>query len=57
MGHSHAVIAVVARDWRGSLVFACSKKVNTNVPVQAEAEALRWSACLALDWNLSNVVF
>lgn len=49
VGHSHAVIVVVVRDWRRSLVFSCSKKVNTNVLVQAEVEALRWSACLALN--------
>ena len=48
---------MVARDWRGSLVFSLSKKVYTNVPVQAEAEALRWSVYLAMDKNFSNVVF
>ena len=31
---------LLARDWRGELVFACSKKVNTTLPLQAEAEAL-----------------
>uniref|UniRef100_A0A2N9HCG5 protein-disulfide reductase n=1 Tax=Fagus sylvatica TaxID=28930 RepID=A0A2N9HCG5_FAGSY len=57
VGPNHAAIAVVARDWRGSLVFSLSKKVYTNVPVQAEAEALRWSIYLAMDKFFSNVVF
>uniref|UniRef100_A0A2N9ET81 Reverse transcriptase domain-containing protein n=2 Tax=Fagus sylvatica TaxID=28930 RepID=A0A2N9ET81_FAGSY len=57
IGQNYSVLAVVARDWRGNLVFALSKKVNTNVPVQAEAEALRWAVSLALARDLSNVVF
>ena len=35
-------VITAARDWRGGLVFALSKKANTNVPLQAEAEALLW---------------
>ena len=57
MGPNHVAIAVVARNWRGSLVFSLSKKVYTNVPVQAEAEALRWSVYLAMDKFFSNIVF
>ena len=34
-------IAVVVRDWRGELVFAGSMKVNTTLPLQAEAEVVR----------------
>ena len=33
-------IAAIARDWRGEVVFACSKRVNTTLPLQAEAEAI-----------------
>jgi hypothetical protein len=40
IGNSHSVLAIVARDWRGNLVFAHSKKAHTNILVQAEAEAL-----------------
>ena len=47
IGKDYSVIAIVARDWRGALVFALSKKVNTNVPLQAEAEALLLSVQLA----------
>jgi hypothetical protein len=55
VGPNHAAIAIVARDWRGSLVFSLSKKVYINVPIQAEA--LRWSVYLAMDKKFSNVVF
>ena len=33
-------IVVVARDWRREVVFACSKRVNTTLPFQAEVEAI-----------------
>jgi hypothetical protein len=32
VGPSSFVIAAVARDWRGIVVFAQSKKVNTSIP-------------------------
>jgi hypothetical protein len=41
VSESHAVISIVARDWRGFLVFAYAMRVNTNSLVQAEAEAYR----------------
>ena len=47
MGLRFSVIAVVARDWRGELVLAYSKKVNTTLPLQAEAEALKWVLSIA----------
>ena len=47
VGLCFSVIAVVARDWRGELVLAYSKKVNTTLPLQAEAEALKWVLSLA----------
>ena len=40
-------IAVVARDWRGEVVFACAKRVYSNLPLQAEAEAIKWALSLA----------
>ena len=43
VGDLSSCIAVVARDWRGKLMFACPKRVNTNVPVQAEANAILWA--------------
>jgi hypothetical protein len=42
VGPSSSVIVAVARDWRGIMVFAQSKKVNTFIPLQVEAEALVW---------------
>ena len=47
VGTYHSVVAVIARDWRGELVFACSKKVNTTLPLQAEVEAILWALQLA----------
>ena len=45
IGPKYSTVAVVARDWRGKLVFACSQKVNTTFPLQAEAEAeaVKWA--------------
>lgn len=43
----------MARDWRGELIFACSKKVNTNLPFQAEAEAV--NCAIKLSANLDFV--
>ena len=31
VGDHHSVVVVIARDWRGELVCACSKKVNTTL--------------------------
>ena len=47
VGPCISAIAVVVRDWRGELVFASSMKVNTTLPLQAEAEAVRWAISLA----------
>ncbi|XP_030974728.1 uncharacterized protein LOC115994650 [Quercus lobata] len=51
VGPRFSDIAVVVRDWRGELVFAGSMKVNTTLPLQVEAEAVRWAISLvpALD--------
>ena len=53
---NYAMISAMARDWRGFLVFAQAIRVNTNSPVQAEAEALRWAIRLAISHNLHNVI-
>ena len=42
-------IAAVDRDWRGEMVFAYSKRVNTTLPLQAEAEAIIWALNLDVD--------
>ena len=56
VGKNNFVLSIVARDWRGNLVFAHSKKAHTNVPVQAEAEAFRWAIWVASQCNLQKVV-
>ena len=47
VGPRYSTIAVVVRDWRGELVFAGSMKVNTTLPLQVEAIAIRWAISLA----------
>ncbi|XP_075663409.1 uncharacterized protein LOC142632997 [Castanea sativa] len=41
VGAYHFAVAVIARDWRGELVFTCSKKVNTTLPLQADLWAVQ----------------
>ena len=52
-----SAVAVVARNWRGRLVFAVSSRVDTNIPVQAEAEAIRLAAITALKHNIPLAIF
>uniref|UniRef100_A0A2N9GPX3 Reverse transcriptase zinc-binding domain-containing protein n=1 Tax=Fagus sylvatica TaxID=28930 RepID=A0A2N9GPX3_FAGSY len=49
VGGSFSCIAVVARNWRGEVVLALSRRVNTTIPLQAEAEALLWATHLAAE--------
>ena len=55
VGKSRSIISVVARDYRGELVFACTKWANTNLPQQAEAEALRWVAFLSTQLPFESI--
>ena len=48
-------IATVARDWRGEVVFACSKRVNTTLPLQAKAEAIIWALNLATNLDVDSI--
>ena len=50
-------IAMISKDWRGNLVFACSIKVNTNIPIQVEAKALKWTVSTAMNHKLINISF
>ena len=43
VGPRFSSIAAVARDRRGELVFAGSRKVNTTLPLLVEAEAIKWA--------------
>ena len=49
-------IVVVVRDWRENLVFTFSKKVNTIISLQVEAEALLWAGQLASSHKLGKVI-
>ena len=48
-------ITTVARDWRGEVVFACSKRVNTTFPLQAEAKAINWALNLATNLDVDSI--
>ena len=54
---SFSSIVVVARDWKGKVVLALSKKVNTTIPLQAEEEAIFWATSIAVDQWLNRVCF
>ena len=47
---------MVVRDWRGKLVFAHSKKENTIVTLQAEADAIILALNIATKLNASHFV-
>ena len=50
-------LAVVLRDWKGTVVLAISRKANTSIPFQAEAEAILWAVQLAINQRLENIYF
>ena len=55
IGLKFFTVAAVERDWRGRLVFACSQKVNTTFPLQAEAEAVKWALLLAAKLEFEGI--
>ncbi len=57
IGKTYSCIVVVARDWRGEVVLAISKKTNTTIPLQAEAKALLWATQLAGDLEVEMTCF
>ena len=56
VGSDKSFTAIVTRDWRGELVFAHTKWVETNVPVQAEAEAINWASQQVISHNISHAL-
>ena len=57
VGDALSTLAVVVKDWRGTMVLAISRKANTSIPLQAEAEALLWAVQLANDHGFDRVCF
>jgi hypothetical protein len=57
IGVDCSCLAMVARDWRGTVVLAISKNVNTTIPLQAEAETILWASQLVEDLGLVAVQF
>jgi hypothetical protein len=56
VGRRFSSIVAVARDWRGNMVFAFFRKVNTIIPLQAEAEAILWAGQLVVLHGFPAVV-
>ena len=56
VGPNYSSLALMARDWRGDLVFACSQKAKTIFPLQVEAKAVRWVLSLATKLEVENVI-
>ena len=56
VGLDHSFIAIVAKDWRGALIFSLSKRVETNLPLQAEVEAINLTIHLVVELGYENVV-
>ena len=54
MGLHFFRIALVVRDWKGSVVLAMSKKAYTTSPLQAEAKALLWASQVASNLDLDS---
>ena len=54
VGSRYSSIAFVTRDGRGELVFACSKRVNTIFPLQAEVEAIKWALSLVANLEFED---
>uniref|UniRef100_A0A2N9FSP0 CCHC-type domain-containing protein n=1 Tax=Fagus sylvatica TaxID=28930 RepID=A0A2N9FSP0_FAGSY len=55
VGNSYSSVAIVARDWRGTVVLAVSQKVNTTIPLQAEAEAITWASRIATNLGVDQI--
>ena len=56
MGMDYSFISIVARDWRGVLIFSLSKQVETNLLLQAKVKTINLMTCLAVEWGFENVV-
>ncbi len=51
VGKNWLSVAVVARDWRGEVVFAYSKKINTTIPFQAEGRCPLGCTIIEVPWG------
>ena len=55
VGNDFSMLADFAREQTGALVFASSKKAYTNIPIQAELEAIYWTLNMAKEQSLDSV--
>ena len=51
---NHSFIVIVAKDWRGVLIFSLSKRVETNLPLQVKAEAINLATYLAIECGFES---
>ncbi|KAK7822242.1 hypothetical protein CFP56_036642 [Quercus suber] len=56
VGLDHSFIAIVARDCRGYLILSMSKRVESILPIQAEAEAINLATCVTVNRGFEYVV-
>ena len=57
IGNIWSYVAIVAWDWRGTLVFALSKKVETAIIlVQAEVEAINWATLQVVSHSIESAI-
>ena len=51
IAHNNFVLAIVAKDWRGNVVFAHSKKAHTNIPFQADGHYGWLASAIYKTWS------
>ena len=56
MDPCYSSITFVAKYWRREIGFACSKKVNITIPLQAEVKAIKWTLSLATNLEFEAVI-
>ena len=57
VGNDFSMLADFAREQTGiaALVFASSKEAYTNIPIQAELEAIYWTLNMAKEQSLDSI--
>ena len=56
VNQNKSYVAIVAREWGGTLVCPMSKRVEIIIPLQAEAEAINWATQQALKLDAYSVI-
>ena len=56
VGSKFSSIDMIARDWRWELLFSCSHKSNTVLPLQAEAEEIKMALSLVPKIEVESIL-